>query len=281
MLKPISESELINIMEKELVKNANSQDFSSLDKAVDYLNSAIDMLETSGFISHADALLNVLTKIAAFEKRKVLIDAPSLVFIREMDASNYDFENKGIWQILGLIQSSQSEMLRNKYKAILNDAARSKTGKDIIANVLNKYVEQLNERDFKKILEDNYLSESQAGQYLLSRPDLRKNLKFNVKDYVSKQRSPKMFGDEEISEFVESELPTPQTVAAARYNLKKLSKTRKPKNPTKISDRHTKNLDSNKMIKNLKDHGTVFNMADSNFADDLLNEDIDFEDEQD
>lgn len=37
----------------------------------------------------------------------------------------------------------------------------------------------------------------------------------------------------------------------------------KPKNPTHVSDRHTKGLTSEKMVKNLSHHGTVFNLADA------------------
>lgn len=49
---------------------------------------------------------------------------------------------------------------------------------------------------------------------------------------------------------------------------------KKPKNPLKVSDRHTKKLTSDKMVKNLKHHGTMFNMSDDNDAQDLLNNDI-------
>ena len=48
----------------------------------------------------------------------------------------------------------------------------------------------------------------------------------------------------------------------------------KPKNPTNVSDRHTKGLTSEKMVNNLSHHGTVFNMADDGAADDLLNADL-------
>lgn len=54
-------------------------------------------------------------------------------------------------------------------------------------------------------------------------------------------------------------------------------KHRKPKNPTKISDRHTKKLTSKKMLENLKGHGTVFNMADDGNIDN--DSDTTFEDE--
>lgn len=49
----------------------------------------------------------------------------------------------------------------------------------------------------------------------------------------------------------------------------------KPKNPTRVSDRHTKGLTPDKMTKNLLHHGTVFNLADDNSVEDLLNADFD------
>lgn len=49
-------------------------------------------------------------------------------------------------------------------------------------------------------------------------------------------------------------------------------KPNKPKNPTNVSDSHTKGLTSEKMVKNLEDHGTVFNMADD--GNDVLNAEI-------
>lgn len=39
-------------------------------------------------------------------------------------------------------------------------------------------------------------------------------------------------------------------------------------------DKAVKGLNSNKMVQNLKNHGTVFNMADDNASDDLLNLDV-------
>ena len=295
MLKSKLEYELILGMDHELFKTANHHDYDNLHHAVDYINSAIDILESSGFQSQADKLLNLIYKIATFEKTKVQTTIPSLQFYQETDALGFRIKGKSIFDILGSIQSSQSEDEKNKYKAILNDIARSEGSKLRIATILDKNVEDLNEEDFKTILEDNYLTEEKAGEYLFSLPNLRKNLKFNVRDYLAKKRKEEekkqmglakthkldtpLFEEEEISGFLESELPTPEVVAAARYYLNKLAKQRKPKNPLKVSDRHTKNLDSKKMVKNLIDHGTVFNM-DANMADDLLDEELtDFEDE--
>lgn len=47
-----------------------------------------------------------------------------------------------------------------------------------------------------------------------------------------------------------------------------------PKDPRKISDRHTKGLTPEKQVRNLLDHGTQFNLADDGQADDLLNLEI-------
>jgi len=59
------------------------------------------------------------------------------------------------------------------------------------------------------------------------------------------------------------------------------SKPRKPKDPTHVSDRHTKGLTSEKMVANMKNHGSWFNMADDGVvqlddaeADDLLDLEI-------
>lgn len=56
--------------------------------------------------------------------------------------------------------------------------------------------------------------------------------------------------------------------------LNKIAQEQNAKDLRKLNDPHTKGLTSEKMIKNLLHHGTTFNMADDNKADDLLNLDI-------
>lgn len=56
--------ELVAGMHKELVKNAASQDRDGVEKAVDYLNSAIDIFEDAGMQVQADQVLRILFKIA-------------------------------------------------------------------------------------------------------------------------------------------------------------------------------------------------------------------------
>lgn len=65
--KSIFEDEIISNFEKELVKSANVQNFDKLEKAADYLNSAIDILDNFGMKKHSDKLLSILIKIAEDE----------------------------------------------------------------------------------------------------------------------------------------------------------------------------------------------------------------------
>jgi hypothetical protein len=44
--------------------------------------------------------------------------------------------------------------------------------------------------------------------------------------------------------------------------------------PHTVNDSHTNGLTPDKMTKNLQQHGTVFNMADDNKSDDLLNAEV-------
>ncbi len=61
--------------------------------------------------------------------------------------------------------------------------------------------------------------------------------------------------------------------------IAKKGRPKRPKDPRTVSDRHTKGLTSEQAIKNLKNHGTMFNMADVSNADDILNTEIILDDE--
>ena len=66
--KSVFEDEIIAGMERELTSNVEAN--NSLDKAVDYVHSAIEVFEDAGMKSQADALLNVLLKLAKNKKVK-------------------------------------------------------------------------------------------------------------------------------------------------------------------------------------------------------------------
>lgn len=62
--KSVFEDELIAGMQKELVKNAATQATDNLGKAVDCLNSAIEIFEDAGLNIQADQILKIISKIA-------------------------------------------------------------------------------------------------------------------------------------------------------------------------------------------------------------------------
>lgn len=64
MNKKTSENELINGMLLRLASPEIDDAINDLDKATDYLNSAIEIFEDVGMLSEADDVLNILIKIA-------------------------------------------------------------------------------------------------------------------------------------------------------------------------------------------------------------------------
>ena len=71
--KSVFEDELIAGMQKELIKNASEDHNVNLSKAVDYLNSAIDLFEDTHLHSYANKVLNIIAKLS-----KNVIKMPSM-----------------------------------------------------------------------------------------------------------------------------------------------------------------------------------------------------------
>ena len=67
--KSVFEEELIAGMQKELIKTASNQETENLGKAVDYLNSAIEIFEDAGLSAQANQVLKIISKIAAESDR--------------------------------------------------------------------------------------------------------------------------------------------------------------------------------------------------------------------
>src|SRR5579885_3546039 len=72
--KSVFENELIAGMHKELIKQATAQDDENLGKAVDYLNSAIDIFEDAGMGAHASKVWRIIEKLA----NKKVMKMPSI-----------------------------------------------------------------------------------------------------------------------------------------------------------------------------------------------------------
>lgn len=70
-------------------------------------------------------------------------------------------------------------------------------------------------------------------------------------------------------------IPSGEIFPGDEVNISSIaSKHKRPHDPRKINDPHTRGLTPDKMVKNLLHHGTEFNMSDDGMADDLLNLEI-------
>lgn len=239
MLKSVFESELVAEMHKGLIKKASNHGADDLTQAVDHLNSAIDIFEEAGMTVQADRLLNLLEKIAAMQ-------LPNLYYARQylestLPLSYPTLTNKEMKDKIDYIMSLEST---GRDLALFLDALRSAgTSEHVIKDFVgNRYMNPANTA--------REISEDVTGK--LSRM---------IDEELAKQLAN------------QSEQPGDIFTMTSLLNRREASK-KKPKNPLKVSDRHTKKLTSDKMVKNLKHHGTVFNMSDDNDAQDLLNNDI-------
>lgn len=68
--KSVFEDELIAGMQRELTANEQSAAVNNLDKAVECLHSAVEVFEEAGMKAQADAVLNILLKIAQRHGKK-------------------------------------------------------------------------------------------------------------------------------------------------------------------------------------------------------------------
>ena len=69
--KSVFENDLIDGMQKELTASDQTAAADNLDDAVNSLHSAVEIFEDAGMVEQADAILNVLLKIA---KKKGKVD---------------------------------------------------------------------------------------------------------------------------------------------------------------------------------------------------------------
>jgi coenzyme F420-reducing hydrogenase alpha subunit len=68
--KSVHEDEIIAGMIRKLASNEKDDAINDLNKAVDYLHSAIEIFDDVNMTAEADQVLNILTKIAKKHKQK-------------------------------------------------------------------------------------------------------------------------------------------------------------------------------------------------------------------
>lgn len=163
--KSVFENELIAEMQRELTVNEQSAAINNLDKAVECLHSAVEVFEEAGMQAQADAILNILLKIA---QRRVKKDRHTAGLTSEKIVSNLldhgtEFnmanDDESINDLLSA-DLDQPESLDEDYKKLL-ELGLVQTDNDNVDDLLNANFEtdELEVSDIDAMLEMDFEDE--------------------------------------------------------------------------------------------------------------------------
>lgn len=241
--KSVFENDLIVGMQRELQPFEKKAAINNLVKAAEYLQSAAEIFEEAGMTAKADKILQILEKLAHGGDTKVKA-MPSLKALMGAGVTHEDLANPN---------SAFS-------RARVNTALRRLGYTD---------------REIQGYLGDKFMSEQDAADILnpeRSFMDINewfKNPQEPIGPADVKDEKPEI----SMKSLLNPPLPKAENISFADDGADE-NDARKPKDPTKVSDSHTKGLTPEKMLSNLEGHGTMFNMADDGLADDLLDLDL-------
>lgn len=233
--KSLFADELASSMQRELQPFEKKAAVTNLVDAVDYLHSAVEIFEEAGLFAKADQVLSILAKIAAINTN--VRQMPNMEALMEAGVTIEDIKNNRLGDPIA--------------KARLNFALKQLnfSDKDIAEFLGSKNV--MTEQEVKTLL-DPERSFGKINEYFKELKDIKPNNTIEFNSMLHK----------DVSGPSKSDDITFKSLLA--YDEKNVNTV----------DYHSKGLTSDKMVANLKNHGTVFNMADDGKADDFLNLDI-------
>jgi hypothetical protein len=252
--KSLFEDELIHGMQRELQSYDKKQGMNSLVKAAEYLHSAMDILEEAGHSAQANKILNILGKIVLshgdHSDKVMRMIEETLEPVEETGS-----EPLNVDEFEPLSIEERMKMRGKKDDTFVDDNdSQSKKDKEFYEKVMKWIknptapVDPSNPKPGEEI----------EMQSLLHPPATPKEIEF------TSLREPKQLppGEDLVFESIAQELGLLDNNAAAGE-----AKPHRPKDPTKVSDRHTKGLTPEKMVKNIEQHGHPMNLADDGNVD--------------
>ena len=236
--KSVFEQELMTGMQHQLRKQASTET-PDLVKAGECLHAAMEILEEAGLQAKADQVFNILRKIAG----DAPVKAPTLQEIMRMGLTKSDLEafKRG------------EHGAKTKFNAILRVMGY---GEPEIARFIGKH---------------NVVPEHEVKSYIkfmgwMKNPDMPVENDPTIPKEISMTSLPQLPEDDEGS------IPPPPGESFKMRSIAgRPSKKPDTTHPGLPHNGHTKNLTPQKMIENLKHHGTVFNMADDGLDIDNAN----------
>jgi hypothetical protein len=245
--KAVFEEELVQGMQRELQPYEKKQGMNNLVRAVEYLQAAAEIFEESGLSAKSDQVLRILLKIASDEndvkKTRPVQKLPSINKLFEHGLSPKDLEKA----------HSGDPRAIGKVNLALHKAGYSDEERLAFLGEKNFLPLQTAERWTK----ENPIGTFQDWMTQVLHPSPEPGDVIEMTSMVPKEGSS---AEDAVFKSLAQELGLSDDNDAQQ-------KPHKPKNPTNVSDRHTKGLTSEKMVENMKGHGSWFNAADDNNVD--------------
>jgi hypothetical protein len=265
-MKKVFEDDLIVGMMSRLTNNYENVELKNLDKAIDYLNSAAGIFEEKGLFKQSDKILSILSKIASDYK-------PKKRSLLEIDDGFFPIE------------------LAKRLQERVSIGTLDSDDMNPIIQELKKYAPKYFEKELK-----NGAKPEDIAYSLLSSTEDASDLPWNQQGEIFE------FTDEnvdQVNKLYNSGATKEQITRAIKNNIapewfhqeiveggrdqedlmnelfEGLDLFKEESDESFADDRYSKNLTSKKMIDNLLDHGTEFNMSDDNLE---ISDDEDFED---
>lgn len=258
MSKSLFEDELIAGMEKQLRKQAAGEK-PVVSKAADCLHAALEIFEEQGMTARADQVLQLLQKLAQSNEARDVQQMPSVHKLMEAGLTQRDMHEfaKG------------SPIAKAKFNLILRQLGYSD-------HQIGKFIGPTNvmsEEDAKQVIDPNR-SFSKIYDWMKDpgKPVDPRNPQPGEELSI---KSLPMTGPGDTVSF--KSMKEPLAPSENDFNIKSIAQKKRS-----VIDTHTKGLTSEKMVENLKHHGTEFNMADDGIdvpppfdKDSLRDEDMD------
>lgn len=248
--KSVFEDELIAGMQQELHVQYTEQTGSELVRAANCLRSAMEIFEEAGLQSKADALAHILVKIAeeVSRKSKPVSQMPAMHLLME----------KGLTQKDLVEFAKGSPIAKAKINHILRGLGHS-------------------DQEIGSFIGQHNVVPAEEAADLAPRGGLDK-----IWDMI---QNPKLTRPQELApgDMIGMKSVLKDTVAQSADSADAKHKSKKDTahphkfqtpSTSKINDPHIKNLTPDKMIANLKHHGTVFNMSDDGADEHLLDTEV-------
>lgn len=240
MSKSLFEDELVTSMENQLRKQAAAEKPVALAKAAECLHAALEIFEEQGMTARADQVLKLLQKLGQTNEARDVQQMPSLHKLMEAGLTQRDMHEF----------SKGNPIAKAKFNLVLRGLGYSD-------HQIGKFIGPTNvmsEDDAKQVIDPNR-SFSKIYDWMKDPTAAVDPMNPQPGEEISIKSLPNTQPGDTISFQSMKSKPKTQPQSPAEYfDIKSTAQK-------KSSDHHTKGLTSEKMLKNLADHGHPMNLA--------------------